>query len=377
MQKNFELRRKPRRNIPIKLIVISSLLGIMLIIGGFFAYRNLGYFYVGADEVAIVINNLTGGVKAIDRAGAIIYIPLLQDVYTLDKREQILSLSSANITPAQPEGNPLWIKTVDGGDVGLDIMIHFRLKPEMANFVIHDSGVGSAFKEKWMYDYVRAVFRYNFGELRVEDFPYSSRRDEKAKQAMDEINKMLRPHGINVIAANVQDYRYYREYAEKIHERRLADKEVGEQLARGEAAKENQRKVIVEETKKMDVEVARFRGDLAKREIDAEARAEQIRREADAYHTKVRIDADAEYDRLRQQSVAVLAAKKSEAEGINQLRMALEGEGGRNLIKMEYAKRLREARVQGTPVLKAGEQIPQLRIWQEREAEEGIRRGRP
>jgi regulator of protease activity HflC (stomatin/prohibitin superfamily) len=361
VQKGFESRRKPR-GVPVRLIIVASVLGVSLIVGAIFAYRNLGYFYVGADEVAVVVNNLTGGVQTIDRAGVVIYVPFLQNVYTLDKREQILVMSSTNITPNQPEGNPLWVKTIDGGDVILDMTLHYRVIPPMADFIIQDSGFTNAFKDKWLYDYGRAICRYNFGELRVDDFPFASRRAEKANQAKAELNKHLNPHGIDILAVNVQDYRYYREYAEKVHERRLADKEVEEQKARGSAAMENQRRVIVEETKKMDVEVARFLGDLQKREIDAEAKAESIRHDAEAYFEKVKIEADAEYERLAQRAEAVLVARKAEAEGILELRKALEGEGGRNLVKMEYAKRLREARIQGVPVVRPGEEFPYMRM---------------
>jgi regulator of protease activity HflC (stomatin/prohibitin superfamily) len=364
VHKGFETRRKAKK-VPIRLIIIASLLGVFTIIGSIFAYRNLGYFYVGADEVAVVVNNLVGSVKLIDRAGVVIYVPFLQNVYTLDKREQILVMSSVNITPAQPEGNPLWVKTVDGGDVILDMTIHYRIIPSMADFIVQDSGLVNAFKEKWLYDYGRAICRYNFGELRIDDFPFAARRAEKANQAKEELAKSLKPRGIEVLAVNVQDYRYYREYAEKIHERRLADKEVQEQIARGSAAMENQRKVIVEETKKMDVEVARFRGDLQKREIDAEAKAESIRHDAEAYYEKVKIEADAEYERLAQKAKAVLVAKTAEAEGIMQLKKALEGEGGINLVKMEYARRLREARIQGVPVTKPPQEFPYMRMERE------------
>ncbi|HHT9153018.1 MAG TPA: SPFH domain-containing protein, partial [Candidatus Hypogeohydataceae bacterium YC40] len=211
----------------------------------------------------------------------------------------------------------------------------------------------------------RAICRYDFGELRVDDFPFAERRAEKANKAKEELNKHLKPHGIEVLAVNVQDYRYYREYAEVIHERRLADKEVQEQLAKGAAAMENQRRVIVEETKKMDVEVARFRGDLQKREIDAEGKAESIRHDAAAYYEKVVVEADAEYARLAQRALGVLAAKKAEAEGILDLKKALEGEGGRNLVKMEYARRLREARIQGIPVVRPSAEFPFMRMERE------------
>jgi regulator of protease activity HflC (stomatin/prohibitin superfamily) len=366
MQKGFEGRHKPKKPVPIKLIVISSIVGIMFIVGGIFAYRSLGYYYVQADEVAVVVNNLTGGVKAIDRAGAIIYIPLLQDVYALDKKEQVFLLSTENITPAQPEGNPLWVKSKDGGDVSLDLLIRYVMDPNRADFIIQTSGMGSAYKDKWLYDYARAICRYNFGELMLEEFPDAPKRDQKARQAEKELNKLLNPWSIKVTAINALDYRYYREYAEKVMDRRLSDKEVEVQLDRQKAARENQRKVIVEESRKMDVEVARFRGDLQKREINAEAKAEQTRREAEAYYRRVVIEGDAEYERLRQDAQAILAEKKSDAEGILALRRALEQEGGRQLVKMEYARRLREARISGIPVTRPGEEFPQLRSQFER-----------
>ena len=77
---------------------------------------------------------------------------------------------------------------------------------------------------------------------------------------------------------------------------------------------------------------------------------------------KAVLDADAEYDRLEKHASSILAVKKAEAEGILALKKALEGAGGRNLVKMEYAKRLRNARIIGTPVLRAARAIDQLRI---------------
>jgi hypothetical protein len=99
-------------------------------------------------------------------------------------------------------------------------------------------------------------------------------------------------------------------------------------------------------------------------EIEAKARAEKIRQEGIAYKLKAIFDADAEYGRLRREAEAILAVREAEAAGILALSDALEGAGGRNLVKLEYAKRLRNATIIGTPVLKAAEEIPQLRIME-------------
>jgi len=332
--------------------------------------RRLTWKEIQADEVAVIINNITGNIKTIERAGAVVYYPFIQDLYVLDKSEQATPMTSANISADYPEGNPVILKTRDGGDVSLDLIIQYILIPAVADKIVQNTGIGDVFKEKWIWDYAKTICRYEFGELQIHEFPDADKRLQKTGEAKEELNRLLNPHGIFITSLNFIDYRYYREYAEKIQERRLADKEVEEQFSRGEAAKKNQERVITEETKKLDVRISRFRGELFNMEIEAKAEAERVKQQGIAYLLKANLDADAEYDRLRNGAEAILAVREAEAAGILALRDALEGAGGRNLVKMEYAKRLREAKIIGTPVLRASEEIPQLRI---RERERQLR----
>ena len=46
--------------------------------------------------------------------------------------------------------------------------------------------------------------------------------------------------------------------------------------------------------------------------------------------------------------------KEAEAKGVEALCKALEGEGGRNMVKMEYAKRLSNVRISGQPFVVDG-----------------------
>ncbi len=367
MDKNFKPKRK-KKPFPKKLLFISIpiFLIIILVMGG----RRLTWKEIQADQVAVIINNLTGNIRTIDRAGAVVFYPFIQDLYILDKSEQVTPMTSANISADYPEGNPVILKTRDGGDVSLDLIIQYILMPVVADEIVQDTGIGDVFKEKWIWDYAKTICRYEFGELQIHEFPDADKRLKKTQEAKEELNRLLNPHGIFITSLNFIDYRYYREYAEKIQERRLADKEVEEQFSRGKAAKKNQERVITEETKKLDVRISRFRGELYNMEIEAKAEAEKVKQQGVAYLLKANLDADAEYDRLRNGAEAILAVKEAEAAGILALRDALEGVGGRNLVKMEYAKRLREAKIIGTPVLRAAEEIPQLRI---RERERQLR----
>ncbi len=362
MEKSFNPKGvKKKKLISMKMmffVIVPIMLVVLLILGS----RRMSWREIQADEVAVIINNITGNITTIDRAGAIVYYPFIQDLYVLDKSEQAAPMTSANISADFPQGNPIILKTRDGGDVSIDLVIQYKLISKQAGLVVQNTGTGEQFKEKWIWDYAKTICRYEFGELSISEFPDSVKREERIKESKEELNRLLNPHGIFVTSLNFIDYRYYREYAEKIQERRLADKEVEEQVQRASAARKNQDKVITEETKKLDVAISRFWGELYNMEIYAKAEADKIRDAGKAYLIKATLDADAEYDRLEKEAMSILAVKKAEAEGLLALRKALEGAGGRNLVKMEYAKRLREATITGTPVLKAAAELPQLRI---------------
>lgn len=370
MEKGFNpkgtKKKKVISNRTIFFVIVPIMLVVLTIVGG----RRLSWREIKGDEVAVIINNITGKITTIDHAGAIVYYPFIQNLYILDKSEQSTPMTSANISAEYPQGNPVILKTRDGGDVSLDLIIQYRLISNMADNVVKNTGIGNTYKEKWIRDYAKTICRYEFGELEIGEFPEAEKRRQKTQEASEELDRLLNQHGILMTSLNFIDYRYYREYAEKIQERRIADKEVQEQRSRGKAAKENQERVVTEETKKLDVAISRFRGQLYNMEIDAKAEAAKVKQEGIAYLLKAKFDADAEYERLRKDAEAILAVKEAEAAGILALRDALEGEGGRNLVKLEYAKRLREARIIGTPVLRAAEEIPQLRI---REREKKLR----
>jgi hypothetical protein len=363
MEKSFEPKGAKKKLVSMKMmffVIVPIMLLVLLIAGG----RRLSWKDIKGDEVAVIINNITGKISTIDRAGAIIYYPFIQDLYILDKSEQSTPMTSANISAEYPQGNPVILKTRDGGDVSLDLIIQYRLISKLADKIVQNTGKGDVFKEKWIRDYAKTICRYEFGELEIGEFPDSKKRRLKTEEATKELDRLLNPHGIMMTSLNFIDYRYYREYAEKIQERRIADKEVEEQRSRGKAAKENQERVVTEETKKLDVAVSRFSGQLYNMEIEAKAEAAKVKQEGIAYLLKAQFDADAEYERLKKEAEAILAVREAEAAGILALSDAYDGDGGRNLVKLEYAKRLREAKIIGTPVLKADKEMPQFRIIQ-------------
>lgn len=370
MEKSFNPKGvKKKKLISMKmmfLVIVPILLIVLLILGG----RRLSWREVKADQVVVIINNITGGIKVIDRAGAVIYYPFIQDLYILDKAEQIDSFSTVNISPENPEGNPMVLMTVDGGEASLDIIFQYKIIPKIADKIVRYLGTDYGFKDIWL-DHAKTIVRYNIGELTLEELPFAVKRAEMEQKTKEELNELFKHEWIVVTSVNFINYRYYREYDIVLEECSLAITEVTEQIHRARAARKNKERVIVDETKKLEVAVSRFKGEVYEREKNAEAEAEKIRDEAVAHLLKAQHDGDAEYERLKKEAASILAVKKAEAAGVLALKKALEGVGGRNLVKMEYAKRLLKATITGTPVLRSNIEIPQLRIREiEREVKE-------
>ena len=288
MEKSFNPKGVKKKPAVSKKMIFFVIIPIILIILVVVFGRKLTWKEIQADEVAVIINNITGKITTIDRAGAVVYYPFIQDLYILDKREQEAPMTSANISADFPQGNPIILKTRDGGDVSIDLVIQYKLIPKQASSVVQNTGTKEQFKVKWIKDYAKTICRYEFGDLSISEFPDAVKRKEKIQSSTQELNRLLNPHGIFVTSLNFIDYRYYREYAEKIHERRLADKEVEEQIQRASAAEKNKDRVRTEETKKLDVAISRFRGPLHRMEIDAKAESDKIRDAGKAYLIKGR-----------------------------------------------------------------------------------------
>ena len=94
------------------------------------------------------------------------------------------------------------------------------------------------------------------------------------------------------------------------------------------------------------------KGDLEKARVRAEAEAEQKRYAADAAYQKAERQAKALLYAARKKAEGIRAAKVAEAQGIEAFKQALasQQEGALNLVMMEYARRLKDVQLTGTPV---------------------------
>jgi len=303
---------------------------------------------VNENEVGVMVHNVTGRIVLQEREGYYLFLPYLTSFYVLDKTIQRLDLSWAQ-APGRTSRD-LKLKTSDGSSVSFDISINFKLVPSEAVHVLRRSGVGYRFAEVWIEPFARHVCLATFGQLTTEAMYDAGQRNERAQMALLQLNDLLSPHGIEVIAMIPGEFRFYQEYEQVIQEKKLADQQVEEQQSHAKALVQDQARQLVEAEYKALVQIATAQGESTNRLIQAQAEADTIQREADGYRATKRLDADGAFLTASSLAEGRRASLLAEASGLEQRRQALTGEGGLNLVGLEYAKRLEGVRLIGTPI---------------------------
>jgi len=307
-----------------------------------------GIAHVRETEVGVQVDNLRGELALKERAGYHIHIPYLTTFYVLDKTIQRLDLSWRQGPGGV--GRDLKLKTADGSNVSLDMVINFMLIPDKAAEVLRRSGPGTSFTKTWIEPFARHVCFSWFGQLTSEEMYDAAKRNERAQAAVKEMNEKLGPYGIAVVAVIPGEFRFYKEYEQVIQEKKLADQQVEEQQAQARSAEQDQIRQIVEATKKAETRLAAFEGECANRLIQAEAEANKMKREADGQYAATKLAADGAFYSDSQDAVGQKALLLSEAEGLEQMRKAMAGDGGLSMIGREYAKHLGSIRFSATPI---------------------------
>ncbi len=355
---DITLRRRPI-SVPILPIVTGILVLVML-----FVSMRVGR--IQGSEIAVFVHNVSGTISVETTPGAHVYNGVWTDFYVLDNTEQTLRMAAD--AGSTEEVN---IKTQDGSDVSLDVELNYRLvqDPEIIrtrvvpecslNDIVTLVQAGGranamrvevdAYKVKWIRDYARSVIRYVFGELRTDEFYVASERESRARESEAELNRLLNQHGIQVTRVVPHKFRFYEEYETKITEKKAADQEVQSQMAKADAAVQTQRRREAEATASANVAVESMKGALRKEMLVAEAEAARERLEAEAYAITTKTAADAKFYATQNEAKSALAIAEAEAVGLAQIVASLSGDGGRQIVRMEYAKALKDAVFRGVP----------------------------
>lgn len=329
-------------------------LALLLVVALVVASVRVGH--VDGTEIGILLSKTDGSMLVVQQSGTRLYNGITQDFFTIDKTLHTLWMTSDPSQGDRKQPDALKVKTSDGSDVYVDLKVQYRIVPEMADVVLRRVGPDFEKIPQLVRPFLRALVRDALGTLTTEEFYDSAKRDKKLMAAEQETKRRLEPFGIHIDRIVMPTKpAFYEAYEAMIKQKKLADQAVLEEQSKAHAAKQRQQTMIVEETNKKNVAVEEFRGKMQEIVIAAKAEGERVRKDADAYFDKTTIGAEAEFYALRKEGDSILAEKKAEAEGIEALKKALEGEGGCNMVMLEYARRLKEVTVSGQPFIIRGE----------------------
>ncbi|NCC51677.1 MAG: hypothetical protein EOM20_10720 [Spartobacteria bacterium] len=306
-----------------------------------------GMVRIHEHQVGVRLNNLTGKLSLAPHAGYQFYIPYLANMYLLDK-----TLHRLELTWAQRGGDPrdVRLKVADGSQVSLDLTLNFKINPGMAVEILRKSGREGRFAHLWIESLARNYALQYFGQLTMEQFYDANQRRDKAEAVREGMNRSLRDEGIEIVAVIPGEYRFYAEYEKIIQEKKLADQQVEEQQAQARAAQEDQERRIIEKKKEIEARRMSFDAEMAARFSQAGADAEKHRRESDGQYRRKLLQADTMLYTAQKQAEAALEQGRAEAEGLTRNREAMQGEGGLNMVALEYAHQLQKMRITGTPI---------------------------
>lgn len=307
------------KKIIIKFVILFS---VMVLLSGCYT---TGPTEVGVRTKKLTFFGLLGSKGVEDRVYApgstYIMIPIINDFNTMDIKLQNMEMMGRE--------HNLMFKTIDGNDITLDVIITYRINPDMAPYIIQYVAKDD---EELRNVIVRTICRSRprdiFGELTSEEFYVANNRDEKAEKAKDILNEILNPYGVIVERVSTKDYGFNPEYTKAIE-----DKLVAEQLE-----------------KKYRSEVNAKEEEYKRKLNDAIGEVNKMVANADGNYRKAIIEADAYYEQQKRIAEAILAEGKAEAEALTEKNKALTGPGGEIMVMLEIARALKGKRILLLPI---------------------------
>ena len=315
-----------------RLILLALFIGCMLSAGCI--PRSTGETEVGVRTIKLGVFAKKGVEDKVYAPGSTyLFLPFVNDWHTFDTKLQNLEMTLRPDTGDRKARDDLLFKTVDGNDIGLDVIIAYRIDPSKAPYILqYVAKDDRTLREKIVRTVTRSKPRDIFGELKTEEFYVAAKRESKAQVAKEVLQDILGPMGIVVERVLTKDYRFNKEYQKAIEDKKIADQRVEKNKSAQHVAFEEYKRKLEEAKGEVNKLVAN---------VDGEFRRAKI--EADAYFEKQSLLAQA----TRAEGIA-------EAEGIRQMNKALTGSGGEALVKLRIAEALQDKKIVLLPISEGG-----------------------
>jgi len=261
------------------------------------------------------------------------FLPFINDWHVFDTKLQNLEMTYSQVRGDRKSRDDLVLKTIDGNDISLDVIIAYRIDankaPHILQYVARDD---ATLRDKIVRTVARSKPRDIFGELKTEAFYVADAREAQSGKAREALQEILGPMGIIVEKVLTNDYRFNPEYQKAIEDKKVADQQVEKNKSAQHAATEEYKRKLEE-----------ARGEVNKMVADA-----------DGQYLKDQIEADVYQEQQQLLAKAIQAEGIAEANGIQEMNNALAGSGGEAIVKLRIAEVIQGKRIILLPVSEGG-----------------------
>lgn len=136
MDEGFGQARRPGRRDPVqiklspaKLMVVIVVIALIGFVGIAAMSGNLGFKVISAQEVGVKVNYVTGNKEVLNTPGVKLYLPFLENVFTLDKTPQKFVMAG-NRSSDDNRASLLTVRAADGSNFWFETLeIQYELLP--------------------------------------------------------------------------------------------------------------------------------------------------------------------------------------------------------------------------------------------------------
>lgn len=261
------------------------------------------------------------------------FMPFINDWSVFDTKLQNLEMTYSQERGDRKSRDDLVLKTIDGNDISLDVIIAYRIDANKAPYILqYVARDDVTLRDKIVRTVARSKPRDIFGELKTESFYVADAREAQAVKAQEALQKILGPMGVVVEKVLTNDYRFNAEYTKAIEDKKVADQQVEKNKSAQHAATEEYKRKLEE----------------AKGEVN------KLVANADGEYLKAKIEADVYLEQQQLLAQAIKAEGIAEANGIQEMNNALAGTGGEAIVKLRIAEAIQGKRIILLPVSEGG-----------------------
>lgn len=300
-----------------------------------------GIVEVQDQEVAVIVNYVTGKQEVVAEPGYKIFAPFAQQAFIFDGSPQEFRMAGERDIDAN-NVRKLTVRAKDGSNFWFQEMtIQYQLIPAAANVVLNDSGPGNAFKQNWVRTYARSILRDEFGKYSSEEVADPTSYTEATTLAHERLNEALLPHGIRILRIITPKPQFQDRYEQAIADRKVANQMV-EQLKQKaiQLVQERERRLGEVERDKA-TEYEELLGKLEANRIEAEREAVRVMKTADASKISEVARGQATEQQLTERARGLSEQARKEAEGLRAQVEALAARGD-ILVRERLAERFAE-----------------------------------